>query len=302
VSVKIKTPDELSNADYQDLPQISGSALHTIYSENPAQWRYGEPEEDRKALDFGIYSHAMILEPARFAEQYVRDWSQDGYESILVTAADCSTWLKERGLKVSGAKGDLIERILATGEAVHIAEVEAQKYRAEHEGKEFIDSKDFDKIASMRAAIMADDEVAKMLEGGAAEYSLIGENTKVRPDIITAGGGLVNYKTCRTAHPAKFGRNAYEYGYLLKAALEWDMFKAAYGQEPAFYCLLAQQKHSPYIHKPFMVPKDYIQIGRIQYQEAFRVYKHCLDNDTWPAFGGVEYMTLPQHITQQYEV
>jgi len=302
MTIQIKTPAELSNEEYQALPQISGSSLHTIYAENPAQWRYGEPEEDRKALDFGIYSHAMILEPDRFAEQYVRDWSADGYESILVTATDCSAWLKERGLKVSGAKGELIERILATGEEVHIADVEAQRYREHHEGKEFIAAKDFDKIAAMRAAIMADEATAKMLDGGFAEYSLISDEWKVRPDLMTKGGYLVNYKTTTSAHPREFGRKCHDYGYLLKAALECAMFKKAYSQEPRGYILLAQQKRSPYIFKPWRLSRELMEIGRIQLNDSIRVYRNCRDKDIWPGLGGLEDMTLPDYIMNQYDI
>lgn len=302
MTIKIYKPDELTNAEYQALPQISGSSLHTILSESPAQFKFGEPEEDRQALDFGIYSHAMILEPARFAHQYAKDFDADAYEKILTTGADMTAWLKERGVKSSGLKPELIQRIIDTGEPVFIAETEAEKHRAQHDGKEFISPSDYAKLEQMRAAIFADQEVADMLANSSAEYSLISDEFKVRPDIITGGGGLVNYKTCRTCHPQRFGRNAYDYGYIMKAALEWDMFKAAYGQEPAFYCLLAQQKHSPYIHKPWMLGKDIIAIGRQQYKEAIRIYRACKEADSWPAFGGVEYLVLPQFITQQYEV
>jgi exodeoxyribonuclease VIII len=300
MTIQIHTPAELSNEDYQLLPQISGSALVTIYNESPAQWRYGEPETDNKALEFGIYSHAMILEPDRFDEQYVRDFSPDGYESILVTATDCSAWLKERGLKVSGAKGDLIERILATGEVVHIAAVEAGKYRQQHEGKAFIPAKDFDKISDMRAAIIADEQVAAMLDGGFAEYSIVSEEWKVRPDLMTKGGYLVNYKTTTSAHPREFGRKCHDLGYLLKAALECAMFKKAYGQDPRGYILLAQQKRSPYIFKPWRVSRELMEIGRTQLNEAIRVYRQCRDANVWPGLGGLEDMTLPDYIMNQY--
>lgn len=302
MTIKIYKPSELSNAEYQALPQISGSSLHVILSESPAQFRFCEPEEDRKALDFGIYSHAMILEPERFAQQYAKDFDASAYEQILVTNADLQGWLRDRGAKVSGTKAELIERILSTGEQVFIAELEATKYRDQHQGREFINPIDYAKLEQMRAAIFADKEVADMLANSAAEYSLVSDEFKVRPDIITGGGGLVNYKTCRTCHPQRFGKNAYDYGYIMKAALEWDMFKAAYGQEPAFYCLLAQQKHSPFIHKPWMLGKDIIAIGRQQYKEAIRIYRICKEQNSWPAFGGVEYLVLPEFITKQYEV
>lgn len=300
MTITIYPPNQLSNADYQALPQISGSSLHTIYAENPAQWRFGEPDDDRKALDFGIYSHAMILENARFGEQYVRDFDASVYEHILVTNTDMSGWLKDRGLKVSGSKAELIERILATGEPVHIEEVEAATYRSQHEGKEFIRADDFDKLEKMRSAIMADEEIAAMIEGGFAEHSIVSAEWKVRPDLMTTGAYLINYKTTTSAHPKDFGRKAHDYGYLLKAALEWAMFKKAYGHDPRGYILLAQQKHSPFIFKPWRLSREIMDIGNRQLNEAIRIYRHCRDSNTWPAFGGTEDLTLPDFIMNQY--
>lgn len=300
MQIKIYQPSELSNPEYQALEQCSGSFLHTLFAESPAQAKFGE-HESSKALDFGIWGHAMILEPERFDSEYCRDFDISVYESILDTGAQMTAWLKERGIKSSGVKAELIERIQAADPDVHIAEVEAQRYRDARQGMEFVPPAAFDKIQQMRSVIMADPECAKMLASGYPELSLVNDEFKVRPDIITSGAYMVNYKTTASAHPDECGRKFYEYGYIMKAALECEMFRQAYGEMPRGYIILAQQKKAPYIHVPFRLSKETLEIGRKDLNHAIRVYRACRDANKWPAFGGLQDLTLPEYITKKYQ-
>lgn len=297
------TPDQLSNEQYQSLPQVSGSFLHRLLTHSPAKARFGEIPS-RKALDFGIWSHAMILEPERFDSDYARDFDAADYEQILVTATDMSAWLKERGLKVSGSKAELTARILETGEPVHIEEIERQAYRAKFaESVEFIPVKDFDKITAMRHAVLADAARAKMLEGGHSELSIVGDEFKCRPDLITSGAWIVNYKSTLNAEPEKFGRNATDYGYPMRAVMECELFKALYGEYPAGYAILAQEKDSPYLCKQYVIfdksrsEEDQCsawKLGRKQLVEAIKIYRKCRDADQWPGLGGTEDLIVPE--------
>lgn len=297
------TPDQLSNEQYQALPQVSGSFLHRLLTHSPAKAKFGEIPS-RKALDFGIWSHAMILEPERFDSDYARDFDPGDYESILSTATDMSAWLKERGLKVSGSKAELTARILETGEPVHIEEVERQAYRAKFaEQVEFIPTKDYDKIQAMRHAVLSDPMRAKMLEGGHAELSIVGDEFKCRPDLITSGGWIVNYKSTLDAEPEKFGKKATEYGYPMRAVMECELFKALYGEYPAGYAILAQEKDSPYLCKQYVIfdrsrsdedQANAWKLGRKQLVEAIGIYRKCRDADVWPGLGGTEDLVVPE--------
>ena len=297
------TPDQLSNEQYQALPQVSGSFLHRLLTHSPAKAKFGEIPI-RKALDFGIWSHAMILEPERFDSDYARDFDSGDYESIMTKGQDYKDWLKARGLKVTGTNDELIARILETREPVHIEEVERQAYRAKFgEQVEFIPVKDFDKIQAMRHAIMADDKRAKMLAGGHAELSVVGDEFKCRPDLITSGGWIVNYKSTADAEPEKFGRKATEYGYPMRAVMECELFKALYGEYPAGYAILAQEKDTPYLCKQYVIfdrsrsdedQANAWKLGRKQLVEAIGIYRKCRDADVWPGLGGTEDLIVPE--------
>lgn len=314
MTVSIYSPDQLSNEAYQDLPQRSGSFLHRLLSHSPAKAMFGEIPS-RKALDFGIWSHAMILEPERFAEAYARDFDPGVYEHILSTATEMSAWLKERGLKVSGSKGELIQRIADTGEPVHVEELERVKYQAGIPGYtdgvvELIPPKEYDKIALMRHSIMADPSFAQIIGEGFAEHSIVTDEFKCRPDLITTAEWIINYKSTADAEPEKFGRKALDYGYHMRGVMECELFKQAYGHYPRGYAILAQEKDSPYLCKVYKIfeasrgddqPHAWT-IGRKELAEAVKIYRKCRDEKRWPGLGGAEDLRVPDYILKREQL
>lgn len=310
MATQIFTPDELSNEEYHALPQRSGSFLHRLLTHCPAKAMFGEIPA-RKALDFGIWSHAMILEPERFAKAYARDFDPDVYESLLRTATDMSAWLKERGMKVSGSKAELIQRIIDTGEPVHLEEVERDTYRSSIPGYqdgavELIAPKDFDKIEHMRHAVMADPDYARIIGDGSPELSIVTDEFKCRPDLITNGAWIINYKSTLNAAPEKFGRNADDYGYPMRAVMECELFKQHYGEYPKGYAVLAQEKDSPYLCKLYTIydrsrddqPFAW-ERGRKQLAEAVKIYRKCRDANKWPGLGKAEDLPIPDYILKR---
>lgn len=303
---KLYTPEELSNDDYQSMPQVSGSFLHRLLTHSPAKARFGEVPK-RKVLDFGIWAHAMIIENESFSRKYAKGFSADGYESILSTASDMSSWLRDRGLKVSGSKSELIQRIIETGEPVYIEEVERQIYRESFgEEVQLIPSGDFEKIEAMRHSVMADPARKKMIEGGVAELSIVSDEFKCRPDLITSGGWIINYKTTLDAAPDKFGRNATEYGYPMRSVLECELFLAHYGKYPKGYAIIAQEKDPPYLCKTYIIfdssrtdQTDAWNLGRRQLGHAIKLYRKCRDSDIWPGLGGAEDLVVPEYILKR---
>lgn len=310
-SIRIFTPEALSNDDYQNLPQRSGSFLHRLLTHSPAKARFGEIPRG-KPLDFGIWSHAMILEPERFAEAYVRDFDPSVYESIMSQNKHYQDWLKERGMKVSGTAAELIARILETGEAVHIEDVERQAYRMANSNDgtapiEFIPVADFDKIQLMRHSLFADPAAAKLMTGGFSEMSIVTDEFKCRPDKITSASWILNYKTTLDAEPEKFGRKATDMGYPMRAVMECELFKQAYGEYPAGYAILAQEKDTPYLCKTFKIyeagrgdeqPNAWT-LGRKQLSAAIKIYRKCRDADIWPGLGGAEDLSVPDYILKR---
>lgn len=303
---EIYAPADLSNEAYQEHEAISGTGLATIYKQSPAHYKYAERKQT-KPLMFGIAAHSMLLESDKFDSEYVRDIDAEQYPDALINMNDMKAWLKDRGLKVSGSKPELIERILDSEPGTHILDVLKEIHAEEHSEKQILSPEDYDAVKTMREVILQDETMATMLQGGFSEYSLIGElggvMVKVRPDLLTSGGGIVQYKTTRSCHPEDFGRNVDGYGYLLKAALEWECYTRAYGKEPSYYIFLAQEKEAPYVWKPYNLTSYALAIGRVQLETALSVYARCLESDQWPGYGAsIDALQLPEWLKKQYDI
>ncbi|MNF74066.1 hypothetical protein D3C84_560890 [compost metagenome] len=146
-----------------------------------------------------------------------------------------------------------------------------------------------------------------MFAGGFSEMSIVTDEFKCRPDLITAGEWLVNYKSTLDAEPEKFGRKATDYGYPMRAVMECELFKQAYGHYPAGYAIFAQEKDSPYLCKQFDIyersrgdeqPHAWM-LGRKQLAEAIKKYRVCRDSNTWPGLGKREDLPVPEYMLRR---
>lgn len=308
MTFKVYAPGELSNEDYHgDTEYVSGSALCKIYLDSPAAWRFGD-HKTTPALEFGIASHAALLEPEKFGAEFVRGLDKADHPDALTSESAIKSWLKDKGVKGYSNKSgaELLALVDMTGESVQIWAQMVEHYEIENAGKVLVKPADYDKIMQMRAVVFADADYARRLSTGFAEYSILGEldgvRVKIRPDIMTETGEIWDYKTTASAKPEKFGKHAYDYGYLLKMALQHDVFTAAYGRKPTGVVLLAQEKTPPYIAQAYELTDEQIAIGRQQYHAALQLYRRCRETDTWPAYGGgIMSLQLPEFIYKKHQ-
>lgn len=294
-NLKIFTNGELSNDDYHGeeyADHTSGSDLHCINDQCPAVWKFAEKKESA-ALHFGIASHASMLEPKLFDEQFVRGLCIDDYPTALTSDASMKSWLKERGVKgySNKKKPELIAMIKMTGEPALIWPEMLEKHEEMNAGKTIVPFDDYDKIMQMRRVVFADDEYAEMLTDSYFETSVICEieidgewhKVKIRPDIITKDFMVPDYKTTAYIKPEDFGAQAVRQGYWLKMAFVHDVLAAAYGQKPKVG-FLAQSKSDPFIPQDYWMDEQQIQVGREQYTMALRYLAECKKNNVWPKY------------------
>lgn len=289
------TAEEMPNEMYhQEVDGISGTGLCKIYLKSPAHFRYGEYTTS-PALTFGIASHSAILEQEKFDEEFVCDIDRADYPDALNSDVEMKAKLKELG--VAGfsklKKPELIEALKKTGEELEFWPEIREAFDKEHEGKVFVPKANFEMIMKMRKVIFGQKKYAERLSNGFSEMSIIGEielpsgkkvTVKIRPDLITAEFGDVDYKTCLDASPEKFGRDAYKLGYYLKMALQHDVLELAYERKPKEIMLLAQEKAAPYIPQGYIFSERQIELGRRQYIEALEIYASCMESGVWPSY------------------
>lgn len=319
----VYTNDQLSNEAYHaDEEYISGSSLARIFGSCLAKWRYDEAElkkEKAKPLAFGTVSHAQVLEPETFDAGFYRmpdvDIDHPGKESRPITSVSgLQGWLKERGVagRSSPDSAVLIAKIretcAASGEAPPLFWHEIVANAEKEAGERMkVPGKDYDLVQRMREVLFKNAQYARILTGGTAELSifgtLFGMKCKVRFDRVTDDAEIWDYKTTSCAEPGKFTRHAFDLNYPLKMALQYHMFKAAYGVNPGGVVLLAQEKEPPFLPLEFRLTQKTLLIGTAQLRQAISMLQYARDNDIYPGYNGGNAYDLdpPFYVENQYK-
>ena len=324
-AARIFTCDQLSNEEYHaDKEYISGSSLVEILR-NPAKWKNRDRTEDenKKHLNFGTVGHTMMLEPERFNDTYFRlpkpeDFAKEGV-IVLPTQAAMKSWLKDRGVAGRSTFKDNQDLELLIVNAVNSMPDEQMPVLftleerrvidlAKEKKGEIVKADDYDTVYRMRDVLLNNPQFSPILTSGLPEVSifttLLGVKVKVRLDRLLNEMQIWDYKTTTDASPKWFSNHAGKLGYYMKMALQYEVFKKAYGVHPASINLLAQEKTSPFIAENFYLTDKSLAIGRIELKSALKSFQTCQKSGVWPSYGFGKPIPLdpPEYLQREFNV
>lgn len=179
----------LPEDDYFSVPALSASGIKNLRMSpldfwararwlNPNYEEDCEEGEDSFARVLGKAYHKRILEGKEaFLSCYAPAFNPADYPNAL-DGADAVQGalrkLKEEGatVKLTGKKGELIERLLELQPSAQIMDVLRESYEEEHEGKTFIPGQSMDRVELAAAMIEKDPELRKAFTGGMPEVSI----------------------------------------------------------------------------------------------------------------------------------
>jgi len=254
--------DGVSNADYHRDEALGSTSLKTLATKTPAHYQHDKANpKTSDAFDLGTVVHSIILE---------------GDDSVM-RVCPFPAW---------------------TTKAAKDARDEARA-----DGKIPLLTKDWLQVLNMRDAVMRHPFARGLFAGHKAEQSVFWEEDglmlKCRPDAWQPGT-LVDLKTARDANPNEFGKTAHEYGYHQSAAHYIDGVKAATGEELPFHFVLVE-KTAPYLVSVVELDVEAINIGRQLNDRAKRIYRECLETNTWPGYPAADLISLPMWAIYQTE-
>lgn len=125
---------DIPEAEYHALPYVSQSMIKAFLHSPESCWRNYVSDDrnsnDTASKDFGSALHsACLLGWDHMLKTFAPAFDPSHYPDALNTVADIKGLLKDNGLKVSGTKSDLKERLLSSGvDAQFIDDI-----RADHE-------------------------------------------------------------------------------------------------------------------------------------------------------------------------
>ena len=171
----------------------------------------------------------------------------------------------------------------------------------ESSGKEALTFEEVETLLAMAKSINAHKAASKII-AGQIEASIFwqDEDTGVlcrcRPDVINKSiGMLVDLKTCSSANPTSFSKDAYNFRYHVQAAFYLDGCKAN-GIEVDNFVFVCVEKTAPYLVAVYAADQAMIELGRATYKANLETYKRCLHEDNWPGYSeSIEILSLPTY-------
>ena len=248
------------------LCELMRSPLHYITS-------LKTPHKETPALKLGTATHCAILEPKRFANDYIKAGNLDRR-----TKEGKAAWLE-----------------------------------IEQTGKIVLTPDEYNKVTSMVSAIQNHEVASKLLSNGLAEHSVFwNENIysldtdisilcKSRPDYIKSlsdGYIIIDLKTAQDAETKEFQRKAYfKYFYHIQAGHYLNGFEKLTGEKVLAYIYVVIENEPPYAINVFRASQDFLNAGRSKARELYELYASCKKTNNWPCYSSeIKDLNLPKGV------
>lgn len=240
----------MSHEDYLAMPGVSASTL-VKYKRSAYHGHYFEthPEELTDSKEFGELVHTMLLEPKRFAEDYV----------IIDTSP-------RRGTKSWQELEEMYfgKHIIKADEAIELRVIQ----------------ENWDKNKDVQGLLKgADREVSCFWVDH--EYR---EQCKCRPDIWKRDVKiLADVKTTTNAAPGAFRRQIEDLGYYMKAGWYMDGVSAL-GERAEEFAFIAIETKLPCCIAVYCLDPSSIELGRREMRDLLKLYRTCKSLGEWPSY------------------
>lgn len=228
---------KLTNEQYHGGDGISVSGLKRL-DQSPAHYKAGF-NNSTHSMFIGTAVHAAALEPDEFESQYV---VAEGFKDKR--AAGYKAWAAE------------------------------QK-------KLILMPHEMENIISMRTALHQHPLVGPMLRGATCELScyandpVTGELCRVRFDMLTADGWILDLKKCQDARKNAARKSVENYGYYMQNAFyldvpEWE------GHRPEGFAFVFIEEQPPHGIGFYVLDDRDVDRGRMEYRRLLNKYHECL--------------------------
>lgn len=241
--------------DYEAINAVNKSTLWWL-RKSPAhyQWALTSETPDTPALRFGRAVHAAILEPGKYASEYV------------AFSGDRRT---KTGKEEYQALMDSGKEIISREDATNVLEM-------------------VNELPTSARVLLIPTEKEKVLLWTDPES---GVKCKGRLDAICKGL-VIDYKTTSDASTDAFAREAMRYGYDLQAAMYLTAAELnGYGK--CDFVFIAQEKTAPYAVNIIRASEAFVDRGRWIMRDLLKKWKECNETGEWPGYGENE-LIIPE--------
>lgn len=259
----------MPNEDYHDSAGIGNSGLGLV-ARSPAHYNFAPDKETTRAMAIGSAIHCSLLEPEKFAEEYM----------LLSEVKD------RRGAPYKDA------------------------VKAHGNGDKVLTAKEVDQVKGMQDSVYAQSNAKALLEtAGTREVAIYtkdpetGVIVKIKIDILTESRRIIDLKKTTDSRPEPFGKSVFNYRYHVQAAFYSDVFQWATGDKLETYGILAVEQEMPHAVMLYVIDDEALAMGRALYRKALNTYAKCVESKEWPAYSAKpQIISLPPWGLKQNEI
>jgi hypothetical protein len=235
-------------------------------------WATSTEDEDTPSLSLGRATHMALLEPERFAQEYIM---APDFGPCRKTD-DCGS----EQAKINKTRRDEFRRVHANHEVLSGAEGAA--------------------LMGMVSAIQRHPKASRLLSGGLPEVTVAWADKETglpcrlradryRPDL----GAVIDIKSCRDASPRAFARDVAKYGYGIQDTHYRAGF-GAIGKEVRYFLYIAVESAPPHAVAIYTMRAVDIAITYGRVRELMRTMADCVATGSWPGFSdAIQELELP---------
>ena len=259
--------EDMPNSAYHKSEGVSKSGLDKI-DRSPAHYKWPKKFNTTRSMEIGTAIHAAILEPVRFAEEYVIvDCNARTHKDYKQAVKDCKH--------------------------PNASELTLTKPESEN-------------VLGMQESIHSNAEAMQFLSApGKAELSMFatdpetGVQIRCRFDWLTDDGYSVDVK--KTQDLRKFGKSVHQYRYHVQDAMYRHVYKLATGDDLKEFLFLAVEEQSPHSNHIFLLDEEAVEIGEFYYRKNLIEYAECINSGKWPHQPIDSIIQLPYYAAKNYE-
>ncbi len=265
-------------ADYLAIDACHNSDLKELADgKTPAHlyWSMTHVEQDREAFRVGAATHCAILEPERFAKEYVEFPKFDMRKTGDKAAA--AEWNLKNADKIP-LKADEWKLAVALSKAVWENPCAAELLGA-------------NKGINEAAVIWIDKATGLLCKARLDRFTTyhVTEDHVGWPTVI-------DVKTAEDASPSGFARAVVKFKYYWQAAFYTDGL-ATLDPRPRRFVFLVIEKAPPYCIAAYELDDTAMDEGRAQYRKALDSFAECQKSGKWPGYAvGINTLELPKWI------
>jgi exodeoxyribonuclease VIII len=269
----------IASADYHRSPAIGSTTLKAIHGSSPkhARHKLDNPAEPSEEMIIGSLAHCLLFTPRDYPNEYI-------------VALKCAASTKDgKPCRNDGRTFD--------GEWYCGLHDKGKTHYAG--GRQMVTTEQVDRAESIYEAVKAHPVASQLLDHATdRELSILwtddetGVLCKCRLDVACRGLGIFpDLKTCASAKPSKFQRQAFDLGYHIQLA-HYRRGAMVAGVAVDLPNIIAVENTPPHDVVVFEPSDEFMEAGIRDWRAAMNLYDQCASSGEWRGYGAASTLKL----------